>query len=318
MSKFEEIFDAINRSKNIALFGHINTDGDALGSLLALKFLLENMGKSVDFYSDTDIPDYLDFLPDVNKLNQKNCDSYDLAIALDTFSDRMGIYEKAFYKIKNSVLIDHHTGNENFAKVNWIDPKASSVCFMLYKLADNLKLTITKDVALCLISGILTDTGGLRFSNTDSDTVLAFSKLIDICDMPLYKINKYLFENKSKTYFDVYKRAIQNTEFYGANKIVFIYLKLSDFKELNADYRSVNNLSRIGTELKESGITIVMSESKPNEFHVSLRSNGQYDVRKCAEIFGGGGHVVAAGCKIYGDFETCKERLLKTAMDEIG
>lgn len=317
IKKYDSILKEMRSAQNIAVFGHINTDGDSVGACLGLKYFLEGMGKNVDIFCDSIIPDQLTFLPDIDTFNKKNHTKYDLSIAVDTFQDRLGKFEKDFFNAKKTILIDHHVGNANFANINLIEPTTSSVCAMLFALIKYSGTKFSNKLATVLLTGILTDTGGLKFSNTSSQTLSAVAELSKYSDLSMGQLNKYLFSSQSHGYFEIFKKAIYNTEFYHNNKLVFIHLSESDFLEAKIDFRNVKDLAKIGTDLKDTVVTIVVSESKKNEYQVSFRSNGEVDVRKCAEVFGGGGHKMASGCKVFGRYESIKEKLIKAATDEM-
>ena len=148
MNKVESLKKLIQENQNFAIFTHINTDGDALGSSFGFYGVLKNMGKNVDLFCESGIPKNLDILHVEKVLNKKTQKMYDVAISLDVGeSDRMGIYEKTFYTIKQTVQIDHHLNNPNFAQLNFVNPEASSTCEFLYQLLIDLGFEIDKNIA---------------------------------------------------------------------------------------------------------------------------------------------------------------------------
>lgn len=312
----QDMILAFKRATKIAIYTHINTDGDAIGSSCALKIALEKLGKNVDIFCDSRIPRNLLFLKGVENINVPKFKDYDLAVSLDANdSSRLGKYEKEFLKKRNSIQIDHHVNNPNFGKYNFVVESASSVGFLVSKVIEELGVEFDDEIARCLLTAVLSDTGGLRFENTDKETVTMVAQLVKRTNIQFFDIMGRIFESEEMGFHEIYKIAMNNTRFFADNKIAMISLRKKDYDRAKINFDDVKNLSRIGTELADVKITIVISESEENVFHVSFRSRGGYDVRQCATVFGGGGHKVSAGCKIFGNFESAYERLLKSAMD---
>ena len=317
MRDLKKIAAEILKYKSVAIFSHINTDMDAIGSSLALCKALTTLGLVVNVFSDSRIPENFNFMPYIEIINKKTINNYDLAISLDSpLTTRLGKYENDFLKIKNSINIDHHMDNNSFAKFNYVAPDESSVSYLVGLLIEYLNIDFTDEIAICLLAGIITDTGGFKYSNTTPDTINFVAKLLKLTNIKISDIMHQIFECNSIKYHEIYKRAINSAKFYADNKLVIITIRNKDYIEVGINPEDVYGLTEIGTSLKDVLITIVISEKKPGEFNVSFRGRG-IDVRVCAAKFGGGGHKVASGCRLYGNYETVYEKLLKCALDEI-
>ena len=317
MRDLSVIASTILKYKNIAIFSHINTDMDAIGSSLALYHALTMLGKNVNVFSDSKIPENFYFLPNINIVNDKNIDKYDLVIGLDSpNTSRFGVYEKLFLKSKFSINIDHHMDNTSYANLNYVDKDESSTSYLIGKLIEKFDLKFTDEIATCILAGIITDTGGFKYSNTTTNTMNFVAKLLSCTNIKLSDIMHTIYENNTISYHNIYKKAMNNVKFYADNKILITFLRYNDYIEAGINPDDVYSITEIGTSLKDVLITIVISEKKVGEFNVSFRGRG-VDVRVCAAKFGGGGHKVASGCRLYGNFETVYEKLLKSALDEV-
>ena len=312
----EKIFDYLNSSETVAIFTHIRPDGDCLGSALALGIALEKEGKKVDYYCPSQINESFMFLPNIKRFNKPKLKKYDLAIAVDS-SDlkRLSQTGEIFCSAKKSIKIDHHISEENYAELNYVY-RLPSTCEIIYDLLKQMKLPITKDIALALYSGVSSDTGCFIHSNTTSNTHKVASELIDL-GADFYKANYWLFKYKTLGQVELIKCAYNNMSFLENGKIVFVYVKIKDLEKCkltNLDsYILVDNFVGIqGVDL-----TVVLTEDTPNFYFVSFRGNDKIRCDKIANVFGGGGHINASGCKIRGTIQNIKNRIIKAYNDNL-
>lgn len=313
-----EIVKEFNDIKTVSIFTHINTDGDAIGSAFCFYEYFKGLGKEVNVYCDSDLPEMLEFLNVKELINKNNNYKTDLSIAVDcNDSARIGRFEKDFYNAKKTIQFDHHPGNPSFAKYNLVNSNMSSTCELLYTFFTDNNLEITKEMARFLLVGILTDTGGLRFSCTSNCTLKIVAEIVDKYDLKIYEFMSNIFETQSHKNFIALSYAYNNAKFYEDNKIVLITIPYEFYKENGIQPNQIINLTKIATELKDTVVSAVISEEKKNVCKVSFRSHKGYDVRNCAMVFGGGGHKAASGCKIFGNIESTAEKVLKSMMDGI-
>lgn len=317
MKNYDIAINKMLQCQNIAIFTHANADGDAIGSAFAFYFFLKDKNKNVDVFCKTTIPSQLKFLNIEGFLNKKTATgAYDLAICVDCNTLEMtNIYMQDFLKCKNSISVDHHPNNPGFAQINIVEPSLSSTCELVAKLLYETKSKITNRMAELLLTGIITDSGGFKFSCTSKDTMNIVCKLLNGSNVEISNIMSNIFESENDEYLAFYKEAINNTELINNGKVAIISIKNSFFKKTGIDPNSAKNLTRIGTELKSVLVTALITEVEPGICKVSFRSRLGYDCSKCASVFGGGGHKQASGCKIYGDFFTTKERVIKSITD---
>lgn len=317
----KKIIEQIKNSKNIAIFSHIKTDCDAVCSSLSFKLAVESLGKRADVFIDSKFSHEIEELPYFNCVNNKTIDNYDLYVCLDTATiDRLG---KNKYKImKNrpkSVQLDHHGTNGKYCKYNYINEEKSSTCELLYTFFKMLNVNITPVMAKLLLTGILTDTSRLTYSNTTKDTLYVASKLLEYTNLSMDKVCEPIFSNKTLPEFELNKLVYQKLEFTPDYKIAYVVLNSEDFKKINASFDEVHGLCDIGMAINTVQVVILASQDPVQQdcYHVSIRSKGQISARAIGEAFGGGGHFNAAGCKIFDTHNNTKERLLQAAIKEL-
>lgn len=317
----KRIIQQIKSSNNIAIFSHIKTDCDAVCSSLALKLAIESLGKKADVFVDSKFSHEIENLPHFDCINQKNADKYDLYVCLDTATiDRLG---KNKYKImKNrpkSVQLDHHATNEKYCKLNYINESYSSTCELLYTFFKLLGVQISPTMAKLLLTGILTDTSKLSYSNTTKDTLYVASKLLDMAQTSMDKVCEPIFSSKTMAQFELNKLVYQKIEFLQDNQLAFIMLSTSDFSKIGASFDEVHGLCDIGMGVETVKLVVLASQDPVQEdcYHVSVRSKGQTSARAVAEAFGGGGHFNAAGCKIFDTTQAVRVALISAAAKEL-
>lgn len=287
-----------------------------MGSALALGIALENEGKKVDYYCPSQINESFMFLPNIKRFNKPKLKKYDLAIAVDSSDlNRLSQTGEIFCGAKKTIKIDHHISEENYAELNYVY-RLPSTCEIIYDLLKQMKLPITKDIALALYSGVSSDTGCFIHSNTTSNTHKVASELIDL-GADFYKANYWLFKYKTLGQVELIKCAYNNMSFLENGKIVFVYVKIKDLEKCkltNLDsYILVDNFVGIqGVDL-----TVVLTEDTPNFYFVSFRGNDKIRCDKIANVFGGGGHINASGCKIRGTIQNIKNRIIKAYNDNL-
>lgn len=311
--------ELVRKSKTIALFAHINSDGDANGSVMAMKHLLDGMGKETYVFLPLPINESYWFLG-ANKVScVKSLASYDLAIGLDCpNTNRFSQCKTEFFKAKASINIDHHMDNENFANINIVDVDSSSACEILYHLFKEANLTITKDMATALYSGIATDSGNFTHgphTNVDAQTFRAVADLVDL-GADLKTINTNLITGIRRPVFELYRRGLCAAEFFENGKIAIICLTKQMFIESGAILNDANRIKDALGSVDGVEISCVIGQNKPKENYVSVRTKNLSAERICKH-FGGGGHLHASGCRIYKPLEIAKNELLEECKKEL-
>lgn len=284
----------LEQSNTILILTHKSPDGDAIGSGLALYNALIKLHKKVEIIIEN-MPQVFNFLPNYNNIKDNtNIKEYDLVIIVDCANyERIGQYNNNYFaNAKYTLNIDHHAGNTKYANYNYISPSSPACCEYLVEILDYLNITITKEIAECLITGILTDTGGFQYTATNEKTYNFASRVSNIVNIP--NIYKKVLSTQTKAQFLLTKIAISRIEFFIDNKISFTYITNEDLKKTNATYGDHEGIVNLGRNVAGVEVSIFVRET-PDCFRVSLRSNGNVNVNEIASLYGGGGHKEASG-----------------------
>ena len=289
---YKEAWQLIEKSQHIALISHINPDGDALGSSLALFPLLRDMGKKVTVVNvTTPLPVRYDFLPNFDRIKNTLPAKIDLLISFDCGSyDRLGIEKPEGIPLIN---IDHHITNTRYGDINIIDanqPSASSVVLQLLKAND---IPLRRDVATCIYTALAEDTGFFSFENVTAHTFEIASELIHAKADPAF-IAQQLKERNSLAKLRITATTIEKLQLVYHAMIGYAVLSLDDFARTGALRSDSDDCADLIRSLATVEVAILLIE-EPEGYKVSLRSKGRVDVSKIALFFGGGGHKRAAG-----------------------
>ena len=314
------VIETLKQANHVSIYTHINTDCDALGSALALRESLILLGKTADVYVNSNFPISFEFYGDLSEIiNKKSCEEkYDLAVCVDCASEaRLGRYKFNWRKgVKKTLNIDHHVSNENFCKINYVK-QASSTAELLFDILRGLKIHFTPTICRNLLSGIMTDTGKFMHGVTEN-TFIVVSKLLKFGKIKIEEISTPLFNSMSMDCFNLLKRVYQKIEFYCDNKLAVIMFNRRDFIDTNTTLDDTDAFPDILLQLKCVEFGILASEDDKGYFRVSFRSKGDISARAVAETFGGGGHLNASGCKIFGSFDDVKQQLLDNTLQVLG
>jgi len=298
----KKIMEECKDAKRIAISGHIRPDGDCVGSCMGMYLYLKKELPQADIAVYLEKPaDIFSCIAETDKiLDAKETVSeepYDVFIALDCSSDRLGDAQKIFEKAKKTINIDHHISNKGCGDVNYIVPDASSASELVYDVIDTTKMD--EEIAKALYIGIIHDTGVFQYSNTAPKTLQIAAELIKFgFDFP--KLIEETFYEKTYVQNQILGRAILESILFMDGKCIVsvINKKLMDFygvtgKDLDGIINQLRNTK--GVEC-----AIFLYELETLTYKVSMRSGGEVDVAKVAQFFGGGGHVRAAGCTMTG------------------
>ena len=308
MMNLYEIARFLEAHDNYEILTHAYPDGDTLGSGFALCMALQQIGKNARVIT-TNIPKNFQFLTDGV---QKQDFLTETVVSTDVADEKLLGSNKEKYAGKIDLCIDHHMTNKVEAELKYVDENAAANCENIYRLLLAMNIKITKQIANCLYTGISTDTGCFRYTNTTSDTLRTAAALMDIgCDTAY--INKVMFETKSKAKVRL-ERAVYDTMLYCADgKCAIINTTLEMQKALNISDDELEGLASIPRQIEGVKMGITIREKKNRDFKISVRTNGDTDACEFCKRFGGGGHKAASGCSIQGDLITVKQTLIAAA-----
>ncbi len=297
-----DIINRIRNCNNIAITFHSSPDGDALGSSLALFQGLKKMGKEVKILSREKILEDFKFLPCSEEIDGKNFkvgSDVQCVIVLDCGDvkriDAELDFQNRAYKIIN---VDHHVTNELYGNLNYVDTNAAAVAEIVYQMLKLMDIDIDKDIAQCLYTSIITDSGSFRYSSTTSVTHAIAGDLINT-GIDFSEIHRIVFENKKFQRIKLYGKAIEGMKLVEDRICI---MKITRDMLLEVDMNSeidTSDIISIGMKIDTVEVGILLKQVEDG-IKASLRSKSKVDVRKIAEVFGGGGHLRASGLKIEG------------------
>ena len=314
----KKIKETIESSDSIAILCHVNADGDALCSSFALCDVLANMNKKV-FCILEEVPGlkykFLNGEYNVYKPGDKT--HYDLCIAVDCGGiDRLGSRIEIFNNSVKTINIDHHKSNNDFAQMNVVKAKYSAAAEVIAELLDGLGFEISDRAAMYLYGGIMSDSGSLKYSNTSPQTLRIVAKLMEHEFDHAY-VNRMLFDNNSMELTRLTGYVMNNVESYENGKITLISTTSELLSEYGVDERDADALINIPRSIEGTEIAIEIKE-RGGQVRASLRSNGNAQVDRVAALFGGGGHIRAAGVTFKNmTIEEAKKALLDAAKEEL-
>jgi len=301
--EFKTLNFVIKESSDILLFAHSRPDGDTIGSVLALREYIKNLGKNVDIACFDPFPSYLktfskNYFEFPDHLDIKK---YKLIIAADSV-------ERGFHKIRNQInsnqivaLIDHHPDITIRHDINIIDPNYSSACEIIYDFFETNQIEITRSMATFILSGILGDTGMFQHSNTTPRVMEIASRLMK-AGAPLTKIAETTFTNKKISTLKLWGKAFEKAKINSKNRMIVSVLTQKELEECEAEIDDIAQVAGILNTVPGTSFSLVLSEREDGLIKGSLRSE-EYkgaDVSKIAAQFGGGGHKLASGFEVKG------------------
>ena len=306
----DNIIEEINNAKNIVILTHENPDGDAIGSSLAMYTALKQIGKNVDVI----IPEYpktFEFLPNSKEILKEGKNyNYDLAIALDCGDiKRLDGFSKYFEDANVKISIDHHGSNTMFADYNFVDPASPACSQILVIVLGALGVVIDKDIGTCLLTGIITDTGGFKYKGVTSETFEFVAELLNK-GVNVSDVYKKVLQTVSRTRFSLMQIAINRLEFLEDGKLTFTYITKEDEQKVGAGNNDYDGIVEMGRDIEGVEVSIFLRETD-NGYKISLRSNDYVNVSDICLMFSGGGHVRAAGGNINLPFEQAKAKIVE-------
>jgi bifunctional oligoribonuclease and PAP phosphatase NrnA len=289
--------DAIRAANTIVTACHVNPDGDALGSMLGLALGLAVMGKSLTILSADGVPDIYRFLPGVDAVRTStNIPGFDLAIVLDSGDlSRVGAtVVPAIRRARRLIDIDHHTTGA-FGDIQVLAATSASTAEIVYELLIALDLEITADIATCLFTGIITDTGSFRFHNVTPGTFRIAAHLIED-GAPPATISENVFDNRSLAATQILGAALSSLGHSADGRIVWATITNDDFVRFHATDEDTEGVVNFARYVRGAHVGVLFREMPDGSARISLRSRESVNVGVIAQEFGGGGHRMAAGC----------------------
>ena len=312
------IKQAIKKFNKFFITSHINPEGDAIGSQVAMAYLLKKLGKQSVMLDDSPVPATLRFMKGTEDILKEmpHDFNYQAVIILDS-PDLARIGRISEYIKKDSVIIniDHHISNVNFGKYNWVEPGFSSAGEMVYDLFKAFKVKIDLDEAIALYAAIMTDTGSFRYSNTNSKTHNIAAELIGVGVKP-YEMHSRIYETSSIQDTNLLGESLQTMKLTDNGKVAWLWVTKEMLKKTKASLEGTEGIINFARAIGGVEIAALFRETGTDDrVKVSFRSKGKADVNKLAAFFNGGGHPTASGCTVFGKLEDVEKKVIEKAKE---
>ena len=296
----QQVLSAVQAAGSVLLFCHVSPDGDTLGSALALKLRMTAMGKSVRLFVDGEWPSNLAFLPDMSAAEGPDAavETADLALAVDvSCEERLGACAPAFFAAKRTAVVDHHGSNPGFARINWIDGDAPATAVLVYRLLVELGGSLSRDEAVCLYTGLSTDTGNFIYESTSAESFRMMAALMD-AGLPLAEYARRLFRVKELPFVRLLGQALPSLRLTCGGKVAGLTLTAAQMREAGAKAGHTDGLVDYAIDLEGVTMAYFARETEDGRVKVSLRALEPWHVDQVAVRFGGGGHRLASGLTV--------------------
>ena len=309
-----ETAELLQQSDNILLLCHAHPDGDTLGSATALARALTAMGKRVKVDCGDPIPKDFSFM--FEGLAAEEFEPQ-LIAAIDVADIKLlGRENEGRYGGRIDLCIDHHGSNMLYADKVCLEADSASTAEMIYLLLRTMNAEITPVIASCLFTGVSTDTGCFRFSNTSVRTFEIAAELAKL-GADTYNIIQVFFETKTKTFAALERLALDTMRLYFSDRCALMCVTQDMYKKSGSDESEVDRLANLPRQIEGVLVGVTMRELKDGSFKASVRTHGDIDASAICIRLGGGGHMGAAGCTLYGSKQQAINSLLKEIQAEI-
>jgi len=321
-SSLQEAAQFMRQGDRYLVISHVSPDGDTTSSALAVALMLEQLGKSCVIVNEGETPQKFDFLPQfqriVNVSQDQVNETFDYCIAVDAAdSSRMGDVRHLFAAEAKLLNIDHHPTNDRFGALNVIRTDAAATAEMIYDLLEAGNFQLTESIATCIYTGLLTDTGGFRYSNTTPRVMEIASTMLRYGVKP-GEIAERCLEAITKEHVQLLRRALQSLRITHRGLVAALTITYEDLQETRATSEDAGGIVNYGRNIEGVEVGILITEVEPDLVKVSFRSRRDVNVAEIAKHLGGGGHARAAGCTIQGNLTEILEDVMNKLSEALG
>lgn len=314
----DKIIAELKNNNSFLIVSHINPDGDAIGSELALAHGLRSMGKKVTVFNHDSVPGIVRFLPGSGEIvhDLSSSEQFDAAIVVDCGTPKqLGEKFNAFKGYKRLLNIDHHVTNLSFADIALVDPDASATGAIIYRILKRMQIAITKEIALCIYTTIVVDTGSFHYGNSNPEAFSIAGEMVNLGVEP-WIVAENIYESQPEERIRLHSMALSVLSTHYNGKIGFIMVSGDMYKATGTTAEDTDGIVNYARSLKGVEVAIFVREISQGKYKASLRSKGRVDVTRIASQYDGGGHVNAAGCVLNGSLAEVKKKLI-AATEEI-
>jgi len=318
--QYKQAADFFRDHDNFLLLCHEKPDGDALGCVLGAAHVLQQLGKTFTLVNDDPIPQRFHFLPmsdrflETDEVEQQ----FDVVIALDCGDRRrLGRAEKLLAPGARLLNIDHHITNDYFGTDNLVDLEAAATCQIVYKIAQELGLQLDVATGTCLYTGLATDTGCFRYSNTTEEVLMIAAALLRVGVTP-YEIVDQAMETMTWPQVVLIRESLSTLERDETGQVAWVTIPRTVLERIEGSDDDSDGIVNYPRNIQGVEVGILFREAKvPGKVKVSLRSKYHIDVGAIAVELGGGGHARAAGATVEGELEAVKTRVVNRIQEAL-
>ncbi len=311
-----QVVELIEAKRRFAVTSHVRPDGDALGSSLGLYWLLRALGKEPEVIMRDPVPHAYAKLPgaDLVRVTPSVDRPYDAVFVIECSDvERPGLGDIEKFTVVN---IDHHSTTSPFGTINWIDSTASAVGEMIYNLCKAIGVRVTREIAECVYTALVTDTGSFHYSNTTERTFKVASELVRAGVKPA-KVSQAVFGSYPWCKVELLSRVLATARRDPSGRVAWLRQDLAMQHEAHASDEDADGFVNYPLSCGDVEAVAFLKETAPGVYRVSLRSKGDVNVARIAERFGGGGHRNAAGCTLTGSWEEAEAKVVGQLLDAV-
>lgn len=311
----ETVVSRLLGADDILILCHKNPDGDTLGSGAALCLALRRLGKTAAVLCSDPIPAMYAFLP-ITVFDGSFAPRFVVAVdvaGIQLFGDKNNMPRYAEHV---DLCIDHHASNSGYAYESLVDGSAAAAAELLTSLIPELGVELTPDIAACLYTGLATDTGCFRFTNTTAATHRAAAKLIE-AGADVATLNERLFECRSHARMEAERMALESLEYYYGDRCAMICLTWDQIQAAGVAGAELEDLTSLPRSIEGVEVGLTLRQQKDGSYKISVRTGNQTNACSIARRLGGGGHPRAAGCEISGNLDNAKHAILDEVKKEL-
>jgi len=314
-----EFLTMVRKAHHVAIGTHLNPDGDALGAALAVSHVMDQLGVAHTVLCQNTAPMNLAFLPGSDRIRQEiEGDFPDLGLILDLDAmSRLGTVRPIFEAIPQNIVVDHHIPHDAPGDLRIIATKSPAACAILCDLFFDSEINVTPEIATCLLTGILTDTGSFRFPNTTSHSLHLSAQLLE-AGASISGVSEEVYMTKSLSSVRMLGRSIERAHITPDGRLTWVTVPYAVFEELNATDQDTEGIVNEMLSIRGVEIAAILREIRPGRIRGSLRSRAHINVAEVAQMFGGGGHKNASGVSFDGSLQESEIRIveaLKACLD---
>jgi phosphoesterase RecJ-like protein len=319
ISWLENVKNFIKEADHFLVVSHVHPDGDAVSSTLATARILRECGKKVTMVNESPIPKKFSFLPGMGEILQPHevKEKFQYVVTVDC-ADAKRVGECAdLYADQVKILnIDHHATNDHFGTVNVVIPDSAATVEILFDWIEGLQINWDQELAMMIYTGLLTDTGGFRYSNTTPKLLRQAAQLLEV-GIEAHRITDVVLETTTMEQLQLLQVALSTLKRSEDGLVAWMTLQLTDMKQYNATSEDLDGIVNYARNIAGVDVGILFREEGEQTVKVSFRSRARADVATVAKSIGGGGHARAAGCTYQGTIEEAQAEILPLVFKEL-